>query len=113
MENWVEYLQKLTNDRMELDARYERIDQAWARSEIPDFVLDTPDWQSGWEVLLGWLGRHVAGTAWPWPPRLCCRTEFGPAGGARPHTSGGQPDRSARRKDDFTIRRWKGAIPAI
>lgn len=24
-----------------------------------------------------------------------------------------QPDRSARRKDDFTIRRWKGAIPAI
>jgi hypothetical protein len=41
------------------------------------------------------------------------RTEFGPAGGARPHSSGGQPDRSARRKDDFTIRRWKGAIPAI
>jgi hypothetical protein len=36
-----------------------------------------------------------------------------PAGGARPHSSGGQPDRSARRKDDFTIRRWKGAIPAI
>jgi hypothetical protein len=25
----------------------------------------------------------------------------------------GQPDRSARRKDDLTIRRWKGAIPAI
>jgi hypothetical protein len=69
MENWVEYLQKLTNDRVELDARYERIDQAWARSEMPDFVLDTPDWQSGWEVLLGWLGRHVAGTAWPWPPQ--------------------------------------------
>src|SRR4051794_32952743 len=25
----------------------------------------------------------------------------------------GQPDRSARRKDDLTIRRWKGAIAAI
>ena len=31
----------------------------------------------------------------------------------RDDMSGGQPDRSARRKDDFTIRRWKGAIPAI
>ena len=41
------------------------------------------------------------------------RTEFGPAGGSQPHSSDGQPDRSARRKDDFTIRRWKGAIPAI
>ena len=41
------------------------------------------------------------------------RTEFGLAGGARLTAQVGQPDCSARRKDDFTIRRWKGAIPAI
>ena len=59
---------------------------------------------------LGWkVPRASRGAKRDYP----ARTEFGSAGGARPHSSGGQPDRSARRKDDFTIRRWKGAIPAI
>jgi len=69
MANSVEYVQSITSNRTELDARYERINQAWAGSEIPDFVLSTPDWQSGWKVLLGWVSRHVAGTDWPWPPQ--------------------------------------------
>jgi hypothetical protein len=53
MANSVKYVQSITSDRTEPDARYERINQAWDGSEIPDFVLSTPDWQSGWEVLLG------------------------------------------------------------
>lgn len=69
MANSLEYVQSITSDRTELDARYERINQTWADSEIPDFVLSTPDWQSGWEVLLGWVSRHVSGTDWPWPPQ--------------------------------------------
>jgi hypothetical protein len=42
----------------ELEARYTAIDRAWDDSGIPTYVLQTPDWQSGWRVLHDWLGRH-------------------------------------------------------
>ncbi len=57
------------SDRTELDARYERINQEWAGSGIPDFVLSTPDWQSGWEVLLSWVGQHMARAGRHWQPQ--------------------------------------------
>ena len=45
----------------ELDARYEAIGKAWLDSGIPTYVLQTPDWQSGWQVLLDWLDRTLPG----------------------------------------------------
>ncbi len=39
----------------DLDARYDRINQQWAASGIPLRIFDTPDWQSGWDVLMDWV----------------------------------------------------------
>jgi hypothetical protein len=50
-EFWAEVRRK----EAELEARYEGINQAWLASEIPCFVRETPDWQSGWQVMLDWL----------------------------------------------------------
>jgi hypothetical protein len=50
-EFWAEVRRK----QAELDARYEAINQAWLTSEISCFVRETPDWQSGWKVLLDLL----------------------------------------------------------
>ena len=64
------------------------------------------------EAMVKLSGKAMSRPSSSLPPSIGGGTHP-PAGGARPHSSGGQPDRSARRKDDFTIRRWKGAIPAI
>jgi hypothetical protein len=50
-EFWAEARRK----EAELKARYEAINQAWQDSGIPARVLETPDWQSGWKVLLDLL----------------------------------------------------------
>jgi hypothetical protein len=42
----------------ELDARYTAINRSWEDSGIPTFVLQTPDWQTGWRVLLDWLAKY-------------------------------------------------------
>ena len=48
----------MQREQAELEARYEAIGQAWTDSGIPTFVLKTPDWQTGWRVLLDWLRLH-------------------------------------------------------
>jgi hypothetical protein len=56
---------RINRDLAELAARYDSIKQMWEASDIPTDVMKTPDWQSGWRVLLGWIERH-----WPerWDP---------------------------------------------
>lgn len=39
-------------------ARYDAITQAWKDSDLPVCVLQTPDWQEGWDVMLAWLAPH-------------------------------------------------------
>jgi hypothetical protein len=53
-----EYWARVRRENGELDARYEAINKAWQDSGIPVFVLQTPDWQSGWRVFLDWLKPH-------------------------------------------------------
>ena len=58
---------RINRDLAELAARYDSIKQMWEASDMPTDVMKTPDWQSGWRVLLGWIERH-----WPerWDPAL-------------------------------------------
>ena len=59
-----EWQAKFERERAELDERYAQINRMWTNSGMPVWVSDTPDWQSGWRVLQGWLrGRG-------WPPSL-------------------------------------------
>ena len=83
--------------------------QPGPKADMASAVVQVTQSQHPLRRCLGWKVPRASRGA----KRDPARTEFGPAGGARPHSSGGQPDRSARRKDDFTIRRWKGAIAAI
>jgi hypothetical protein len=53
-----EWLSRIQHEQAELEARYKSIDQAWQDSGIPRFVLETPDWQTGWRILHDWLGLH-------------------------------------------------------
>lgn len=46
----------------DLDARYAAINKAWRSSGIPAAVLQTPDWESGWQVLHAWLKPHFIRT---------------------------------------------------
>lgn len=55
----------MRSDRTELDARYERIYQAWASSDIPSSVLDTPDWQNGCQIMIDWYSGHMARLGYP------------------------------------------------
>ena len=46
---------QVRREMSDLEARYEAINRAWRESGIPAFVLQTPNWQSGWQALLDWL----------------------------------------------------------
>jgi hypothetical protein len=48
----------ILDEKAGLEARYEAINKAWQDSGIPVFVLQTPDWQSGWRALHDWLKPH-------------------------------------------------------
>jgi hypothetical protein len=60
-----DYWAAVRRELAELEERYERISQAWANSEIPQFVRDTPDWQSGWKIVQDWVYRHATRLGWP------------------------------------------------
>jgi hypothetical protein len=34
---------------------YARIDRMWTESDLPSSIWKTPDWESGYDLLLDWL----------------------------------------------------------
>src|SRR4051812_6666404 len=53
-----------------MTARYGALNQAWIDSAIPPFVLQTPDWRSGWDVLLDWVCSKTGDSNRNWSANL-------------------------------------------
>jgi hypothetical protein len=44
---------------------YVRIDRMWTESDLPSSIWKTPDWESGYDLLLDWFERRSKGLDWP------------------------------------------------
>jgi hypothetical protein len=51
-------IEQYHHELAEEKARYDAINQSWEDSDLPVYVLQTPDWQEGWDVMLAWLAPH-------------------------------------------------------
>ncbi len=44
---------------------YALIDRMWTESDLPHSIWKTPDWESGYDLLIDWFERRSKGLDWP------------------------------------------------